>query len=55
MSEFFVDIRCLVDSEDITSAVNLVRNELSEYILSSCVIKEHDVIKVEIRRDDFYD
>ena len=55
MTEFFVDIRCLVEAKDIIDAIGIVQLELHEYILNSDTIKEHDIIRVERRRDDFYD
>lgn len=55
MNEFYVDVRCLVQAEDIGNAFNIVYNELTEYILNSDNIKEHDYIAIKQRRDDFYD
>ena len=55
MVEFFVDVRCLVDADDIGNAYDKVANELVEYILNSDVIEQHDYICVKQRRDDFYD
>jgi len=55
MTEFFVDVRVLVDADDIGQAYNKVVNELYEYIMNSDVIIEHDYIVIKQRRDDFYD
>lgn len=55
MTEFFVDVRCLVEARDIGDAYNKVVNELYEYLMNSDVIEQHDYLKVEQRRDDFYD
>lgn len=55
MSEFFVDVRCLVEADDIGKAYNKVVNDLYEHIMNSDVILEHDYITVKQRRDDFYD
>ena len=55
MTEFFVDVRVLVDAEDIGKAYNKVANELDEYIMNSDEITEHDYIAIKQRREDFYD
>lgn len=55
MTEFFVDVRVLVDAEDIGKAYNKVANELDEYIMNSDEIMEHDYIAIKQRREDFYD
>ena len=55
MTEFYIDIRCLVDDEDIGEAYNKTVNELYEYIMNSDVIEQHDYIRIMQRRDDFYD
>lgn len=55
MTEFFVDVRVLVDAEDIGKAYNKVANELDEYIMNSDEIIEHDYIAIKQRREDFYD
>jgi len=55
MTGYFVDVRCLVNAEDLFHAVSTVENELREHILNSDEIIEHDIIKVKLRRDDFYD
>ena len=55
MSQYVVDVRVLVDADDIGEAYVKVVNELYEHIMNSDVILEHDYIKVMQRRDDFYD
>ena len=55
MTEFFVDIRVLVDAGEIGEAYVKVVNELDEYIMNSDEIREHDYIAIKQRRDDFYD
>ena len=55
MTEFFVDVRVLVDAEDIGKAYNKVVNELDEYVMNSDEIRENDYIAIKQRREDFYD
>ena len=55
MTEFFVDVRCLVEARDIGDAYNKVVNELYEYLMNSDEIIQQDFIQVKQRRDDFYD
>ena len=55
MTEFFVDVRVLVDAENMGKAYNKVANELYEHIMNSDEIIEHDYIAIKQRRDDFYD
>lgn len=55
MTEFFVDVRVLVDAEDIGKAYYKVANELDEHIMNSDEIREHDYIAIKQRREDFYD
>lgn len=53
--EFYIDIRCLVEADNIREAYNKIETELYEYIMNSDEILEHDYIQIKQRRDDFYD
>ena len=55
MNQYVVDVRVLVDAEDIGEAYAKVVNELYEHIMNSDVILEHDYIKIMQIKDDFYD
>ena len=55
MAEYVVDVRCMVDAQDLGDAYNIVCNELVEHIMNSDFIKDHDYISVKLKGDNFYD
>ena len=55
MDKYYVDIRCLVEAEDIGKTYSKIQRELYEYIMNSDILIEHDVISIKQKRDDFYD
>ena len=55
MAEYVVDVRCLVNANDLSHAYNKVCNDLVEHIMNSDDIIEHDYILVKRKGDNFYD